>query len=127
MRDLPLAQSDAVALWGKLVFLATEDPVPIKVPFQFGMQWNNNNGVLKLRRWEAGRLIFDVEGNFPGLMAVKALDDAGAVVSQPAELRSNFGKKTIELEVKQIPETIEFNLARTQNPKEFPLEIRVLQ
>ena len=127
MRDLPLAQSDAVALWGKLVFLATEDPVPIKVPFQFGMQWNNNDGVLKLRRWEAGRLIFDVEGNFPGLMAVKALDDAGAVVSQPAELRSNFGKKTIELEVKQIPETIEFNLARTQNPKEFPLEIRVLQ
>ncbi|HTF95187.1 MAG TPA: hypothetical protein VL995_03565 [Cellvibrio sp.] len=127
MRERPLEQGDAVALWGKLVFLATEDPVSIKVPFQFGMQWNSNEGILKLRRWEAGRLIFDVEGNFPELMAVKALDDMGLVVSQPAVLRTSFGKSTIELDVKQIPETIEFNIARTQNPKEFPLEIRVLQ
>ncbi|PUA28546.1 MAG: hypothetical protein B0W54_19105 [Cellvibrio sp. 79] len=127
MRERPLEQGDAVALWGKMVFLATEDPISIKVPFQFGMQWNSNEGVLKLRRWEAGRLVFDVEGNFPDLMAVKALDDTGTVVSQPAELRTSFGKNTIELDVKQIPETIEFNLARTQKPKEFPVEIRVLQ
>ena len=110
-----------------MVFLATEDPISIKIPFQFGMQWNNNDAVLKLRRWEAGRLVFDVEGNFPDLMGVKALDETGAVVSQPAELRTSFGKNTIELDVKQIPETIEFNLARTQKPKEFPVEIRVLQ
>jgi len=127
MRERPLEQNDAVALWGKMVFLAAEDPISIKIPFQFGMQWNNNEGILKLRRWEAGRLVFDVEGNFPDLMAVKALDETGAVVSQPAELRTSFGKNTIELDVKQIPETIEFNLARTQKPKEFPVEIRVLQ
>lgn len=127
MRERPLEQGDAVALWGKMVFLAAEDPISIKIPFQFGMQWNNNESVLKLRRWEAGRLVFDVEGNFPDLMAVKALDETGTVVSQPAELRTSFGKNTIELDVKQIPETIEFNLARTQKPKEFPVEIRVLQ
>lgn len=127
MRERPLEQSDAVALWGKMVFLAAEDPISIKIPFQFGMQWNNNDGILKLRRWEAGRLVFDVEGDLPDLMAVKALDETGAVVSQPAELRTSFGKNTIELDVKQIPETIEFNLARTQKPKEFPVEIRVLQ
>jgi hypothetical protein len=83
--------------------------------------------MLTLRRWEAGRLVFDVEGNFPELMAVQALDDMGVAISQPAVLRSSFGKSTIELEVKQIPETIEFSIARTQNPKEFPVEIRVLQ
>jgi hypothetical protein len=125
MRDRSVEQSDAIAFWGKLVFVAMEDPVPIKVPFQFGMQWNSNEGVLKLRRWEEGRLIFEVEGNFPELMAVKALDEKGQLVSQPAELHTNFGKNTIELEVKQIPDAIEFNIARTQSVKEFPLEIRV--
>jgi hypothetical protein len=125
MRDRSIEQPDAIAFWGKLVFVAMEDPVPIKVPFQFGMQWNSNEGVLKLRRWEEGRLIFDVEGNFPELMAVKALDEKGLLVSQPAELHTNFGKNTIELEVKQIPDAIEFNIARTQSVKEFPLEIRV--
>lgn len=127
MRERTLEQTDVVALWGKLVFSAAEDPISIKVPFQFGMQWNNTDSVFKLRRWEAGRLVFDVEGSLSGLMAVKALDDMGVVVSQPAELRSNFGKYTLELDVKQIPETIEFNLARTQNTKEYPVEIRVLQ
>lgn len=127
LRDRPLVQSDAVAFWGKLVFLAAEDPISVKVPFQFGMPWNSNDGNLKLRRWEAGRLVFDVEGNFPELMSVKALDDMGLVVSQPAEVRTSFGKNTIELDIKQIPETIEFNIPRTQNRKEFPFEIRVLQ
>lgn len=127
LRDRPLEQTDAVALWGKLVFRAAEDPISIKVPFQFGMQWNNNDGILKLRRWEAGRLIFDMEGQFPDLMSVNALDDMGVIISQPAELRTQFGKHTIELDVKQIPEMIEFNIARTQNSKEFPVEIRVLQ
>ncbi|WP_039915190.1 hypothetical protein [Cellvibrio mixtus] len=127
IRDRPLAQGDAVALWGKMVFLAMEDPLSVKAPFMFGMEWSNNGSTLKLRRWEAGRLIFDVEGNLPDFMAVKALDESGAVISQPAELRNNLGKITIELDVKQIPETIEFNLARTQKLKEFPLEIRVLQ
>lgn len=126
MRNLPLEQNDVVALWGKLVFLATADPIAVTVPFQFGMQWHNSDGVLTLRRWEAGRLIFDVEGSFPGLMTVKALDETGAVVSQPAELRTGFGKSTIELEVKQIPDSIEFSIARTQKPKEFPVEIRVI-
>lgn len=126
MRNLPLEQNDVVALWGKLVFLATEDPVAVTVPFQFGMQWNSSGGVLTLHRWEAGRLIFDVEGSFPGLMSVKALDETGAVVSQPAELRTHFGKASIELEVSQIPDSIEFSIARTQKPKEFPVEIRVI-
>lgn len=126
LRNVPLEQNDVVALWGKLVFLATDDPVAVTVPFRFGMQWNSNDGVLTLRRWEAGRLIFDVEGNFPGLMAVKALDDTGAVVSQPAELRASFGKTTIELEVEKIPDSVEFSIARTQKPKEFPVEIRVI-
>lgn len=125
IRDRPIEQSDAIAFWGKLVFTAMEDPVPIKVPFQFGMQWNSNEGVLKLRRWEEGHLIFDVEGNFPELMAIKALDEKGLLVSQPAELRTSAGKNTIELDVKQIPETIEFNISRTKNSTEFPLEIRV--
>lgn len=127
MRERPLEQNDAVALWGKMVFIAAEDPLPVKVPFMFGMEWSSNGSTLKLRRWEAGHLVFDVEGNPPELMAVKALDETGAVVSQPAELRTSFGKNTIELDVKQIPETIEFNLARTQKTKEFPIEIRVLQ
>ncbi len=127
IRDRPLEQGDAVALWGKMVFLATEDPLSVKAPFMFGMEWSSNGSTLKLRRWEAGRLIFDVEGNLPDFMAVKALDESGAVISQPAELRNSFGKTTIELDVKQIPETIEFNLARTQKSKEFPVEVRVLQ
>lgn len=127
MRDRSLEQSDAVALWGKLVFLAAENPIQITQPFQFGMQWSNNEGVLKLRRWETGRLVFDVEGSFPDLMAVKALDETGAVVSQPAELRTSFGKSTLEMDVKQIPDMIEFNIARTKKTKEFPLEIRVLR
>ncbi len=125
IRDRPIEHSDAIAFWGKLVFTAMEDPVPIKVPFQFGMQWNANEGVLKLRRWEEGHLIFDVEGSFPELMAVRALDEKGLLVSQPAELRTSSGKNTIELDVKQIPETIEFNISRTKNSTEFPLEIRV--
>lgn len=125
IRDRPLEQGDVVAFWGKLVFSSAEDPVSIKIPFHFGMQWNSNEGVLKLRRWEENRLIFDVEGNFPELMAVKALDGEEKLVSQPAELQTAYGKNTIELEIKQIPETIEFNIARTQSSKEFPLEIRV--
>lgn len=126
MRDRPLESSDAVALWGRLVFAAVADPVSTKVPFQFGMQLNYNETIIRLQRWEDSRLIFTVEGNLPDLMTVKALDDTGAVVSQPAELRTGLGKNTIELDIRQIPEFIEFNVAHTQTAIEFPLEIRML-
>lgn len=127
LRGQDLGVSDVVAFWGKLVFLAAAEPVSIQLPFQFGMQWNGADSSLKLARWEAGRLLFDISGSFPELMAITALDDNGAVVSQAAELRSNLGINQVELPVKQRPATIEFSLARNQKTAEFPFEIRAQQ
>jgi len=127
LRGQNLGVSDVVAFWGKLVFLAAAEPVTIQLPFQFGMQWNGTESALKLARWEAGRLLFDIQGSFPELMAITALDDNGAVVSQAAELRSNLGVNQVELPVKQRPAMIEFSLARNQKTAEFPFEIRAQQ
>jgi hypothetical protein len=91
------------------------------------MQWNGAESSFKLARWEAGRLLFDIHGSFPELMAITALDDNGTVVSQAAELRSNLGVNQVELPVNQRPTTIEFSIARTQQTAEFPFEIRVIQ
>lgn len=127
LRGQELGVSDVIAFWGKLVFLAVDEPVTIQLPFQFGMQWNGADSALRLARWEAGRLLFDIEGSFPELMAITALDDSGAVVSQAAELRSNLGVNQVELPVKQRPAMIEFSLARNQKTAEFPFEIRAQQ
>lgn len=127
LRDQDLGVSDVIAFWGKLVFLAAAEPIAIPLPFQFGMQWNGAESTFKLARWEAGRLLFDIHGSFPELMAITALDENGAVVSQAAELRSNFGVNQVELPVSQRPATIEFSIARTQQTAEFPFEIRALQ
>ncbi|MCE3254300.1 MAG: hypothetical protein K0Q67_3320, partial [Cellvibrio sp.] len=127
LRGQDLGVSDVIAFWGKLVFLAAAEPVAIQLPFQFGMQWNGAESSFKLARWEAGRLLFDIHGSFPELMAITALDDNGTVVSQAAELRSNLGVNQVELPVNQRPTTIEFSIARTQQTAEFPFEIRVIQ
>ena len=127
LRGQDLGVSDVIAFWGKLVFLAAAEPVAIQLPFQFGMQWNGAESSFKLARWEAGRLLFDIHGSFPELMAITALDDNGAVVSQAAELRSNLGVNQVELPVSQRPVTIEFSIARNQQTAEFPFEIRALQ
>ena len=116
--------SDVIAFWGKLVFLAAADPVAIQLPFQFGMQWNGAESSFKLARWEAGRLLFDIHGIFPELMAISALDQNGTLISQAAELRSNQGVNQVELPIKQLPATIEFSIARKQQTAEFPFEIR---
>src|SRR6188508_102129 len=91
LRGQDLGVSDVIAFWGKLVFLAAAEPVAIQLPFQFGMQWNGAESSFKLARWEAGRLLFDIHGSFPELMAITARDDNGAVVSQAAELRGSLG------------------------------------
>jgi hypothetical protein len=109
------------------VFLAASDPIAIQLPFQFGMQWNGADSSFKLARWEAGRLLFDIYGSFPELMAITALDDSGQPVSQAAELRSNLGVNQVELPIKQRPATIEFSIARKQEMAEFPFEIRAQQ
>jgi hypothetical protein len=127
LREQELGVSDAVALWGKLVFLAPRKPIAIPIPFQFGMEWNGTNSVLKLSRWEAGRLLFDIRGNFSEIMAITALDEEGAVISQAAELRNNQGLSQVELAVKQRPAAIEFSIAREQQTAEFPFEIRAGQ
>lgn len=127
LREQDLAVSDVVALWGKLVFLAASEPIAIQVPFQFGMEWNGSGASLKLARWEPGRMLFDIQGSFPELMGITALDDNGVAISQAAELRSNFGVNQIELPVQQRPATIEFSIARNQEAAEFPFEIRVAQ
>ncbi|HSC68576.1 MAG TPA: hypothetical protein VLC79_12840, partial [Cellvibrio sp.] len=124
MRDQDLGVGDVVALWAKLVFLAPGEPVAIRIPFQFGMQWNGSDSSLKLARWEAGRMLFDIHGSFSELMAITALDDNGVVVSQAAELRSILGVNQVELPVKQRPATIEFSIARNQQTAEFPFELR---
>ena len=127
LRDQDLGVSDTVALWGKLVFLAPGEPIAIPIPFQFGMEWNGSGSSLKLSRWEAGRLLFDIHGSFSELMAITALDDTGAVISQAAELRSSLGVNQVELPVKQRPASIEFSIARDQQTAEFPFEIRAVQ
>lgn len=127
LRDQVLGVSDTVALWGKLVFLAPGEPIAIPIPFQFGMEWNGSGSSLKLSRWESGRLLFDIHGSFSELMAITALDDAGAVISQAAELRSSQGVNQVELPVKQRPASIEFSIARDQQTAEFPFEIRAAQ
>ena len=127
LREQDLGVSDVIAFWGKLVFLAAAEPIAIPLPFQFGMQWNGAESTFKLARWEAGRLLFDIHGSFPELMAITALDENGAVVSQAAELRSNFGVNQVELPVRQRPATIEFSIARNQQTAEFPFEIRAQQ
>jgi len=124
LRAQDLGVSDVIAFWGKLVFLAASDPIAIQLPFQFGMQWNGADSSFKLARWEAGRLLFDIYGSFPELMAITALDDNGEAVSQAAELRSNLGVNQVELPIKQRPVTIEFSIARNQQTAEFPFEIR---
>lgn len=127
LRGQDLGVSDVIAFWGKLVFLAASDPIAIQLPFQFGMQWNGADSSFKLARWEAGRLLFDIHGSFPELMAITALDDNGVAVSQAAELRSNLGVNQVELPIKQRPATIEFSIARNQQTVEFPFEIRAQQ
>lgn len=127
LRGQDLGVSDVIAFWGKLVFLAASDPIAIQLPFQFGMQWNGADSSFKLARWEAGRLLFDIHGSFPELMAITALDDSGQAVSQAAELRSNLGVNQVELPIKQRPVTIEFSIARKQEMAEFPFEIRAQQ
>lgn len=127
LREQELGVSDTVALWGKLVFLAPGEPIAIPIPFQFGMEWNGSGSSLKLARWEAGRLLFDIHGSFSELMAITALDDNGAVISQAAELRNNLGVSQVELPVKQRPASIEFSIARDQQTAEFPFEIRAAQ
>lgn len=127
LRGQDLGVSDVIAFWGKLVFLAASDPIAIQLPFQFGMQWNGADSSFKLARWEAGRLLFDIHGSFPELMAITALDDSGQPVSQAAELRSNLGVNQVELPIKQRPATIEFSIARKQEMAEFPFEIRAQQ
>ncbi len=127
LREQDLGVSDVIAFWGKLVFLAAAEPIAIPLPFQFGMQWNGAESTFKLARWEAGRLLFDIHGSFPELMAITALDENGAVVSQAAELRTNFGVSQVELPVRQRPATIEFSIARNQETAEFPFEIRATQ
>jgi hypothetical protein len=124
LRGQDLGVSDVIAFWGKLVFLAASDPIAIQLPFQFGMQWNGADSSFKLARWEAGRLLFDIHGSFPELMAITALDDNGAAVSQAAELRGNLGVNQVELPIEQRPATIEFSIARNQQTAEFPFEIR---
>lgn len=127
LREQALGVSDAVALWGKLVFLAPGEPITIPIPFQFGMEWNGSGSSLKLSRWEAGSLLFDIQGSFSELMAITALDAEGAVISQAAELRNNLGVSQVELPVKQRPASIEFSIARDQQTAEFPFEIRAVQ
>lgn len=127
LREQELGVSDAVALWGKLVFLAPGEPITIPIPFQFGMEWNGSGSSLKLSRWEAGRLLFDIHGSFSELMAINALDDNGTVISQAAELRSSLGVSQVELPVRQRPASIEFSIARDQQTAEFPFEIRAAQ
>jgi hypothetical protein len=127
LRERALEVNNAVALWGKLVFVAAEEPIQIKVPFQFALQWSSSAATVKLRRIEAGKMLFDIYGSFPELVAIKALDENDAVVSQSAELRSSMGRHVIELDVEKIPDSIEFNIARTQHSAEFPLEIRVVR
>lgn len=127
LRGQDLGVSDVIAFWGKLVFLAAADPIAIQLPFQFGMQWNGAESSFKLARWEAGRLLFDIHGSFPELMAITALDDNGVAVSQAAELRSRLGINQVELPIKQRPATIEFSIARNQQTAEFPFEIRAQQ
>lgn len=127
LRDQELGVSDTVALWGKLIFLAPGEPIAIPIPFQFGMEWNGSGSSLKLSRWEAGRLLFDIHGSFSELMAITALDDTGAVISQAAELRSSLGINQVELPVKQRPASIEFSIARDQQTADFPFEIRAAQ
>ena len=127
LRGQDLGVSDVIAFWGKLVFLAASDPIAIQLPFQFGMQWNGADSSFKLARWEAGRLMFDIHGSFPELMAITALDDNGQPVSQAAELRSSLGVNQVELPIKQRPATIEFSIARKQEMEEFSFEIRAQQ
>lgn len=124
LREQDLGVSDVVAFWGKLVFLAAAEPIAIQLPFQFGMQWNGAASSFKLARWEAGRLLFDIHGSFPELMAITALDDNGQPVSQAAELRTVEGVNQVELPINQRPATIEFSIARDQKTVEFPFEIR---
>lgn len=124
LREQDLGVNDVVAFWGKLVFLAAAEPIAIQLPFQFGMQWNGAASSFKLARWEAGRLLFDIHGSFPELMAITALDDNGQPVSQAAELRTVDGVNQVELPINQRPATIEFSIAREQKTVEFPFEIR---
>lgn len=127
LRGQDLGVSDVIAFWGKLVFLAASDPIAIQLPFQFGMQWNGADSSFKLARWEVGRLLFDIHGSFPELMAITALDENGVAVSQAAELRSSLGVNQVELPIRQRPTIIEFSIARNQQTAEFPFEIRAQQ
>lgn len=127
LRGQDLGVGDVIAFWGKLVFLAATDPVAVQLPFQFGMQWNGAESAFSLARWDAGRLLFNISGSFPELMAITALNDTGAVVSQAAELRTNLGVNQVELPISQRPATIEFSIARKQQTAEFAFEIRAQQ
>ncbi len=131
LRGQELPVEGVVALWGKLVFAAAGEPIKIQVPFQFGMQWSGSSASLKLARWEAGRMFFDIQGNFSDLIAIAALDENNSVVSQAAELRinptENINTYQLELPVKQKPANIEFSVARDQQSVDFSFEIRAMQ
>lgn len=123
----PLGVSNVVALWGELVFVAAAEPVDIQVPFLFGMQWHGKGAALTLTRWDTRELLFDLQGNFPDLVAITARDDQGVAISQTAELRSSAGTIKVALPVKQQPATITFSLAQQQETQAFPVEIRASQ
>lgn len=125
LKNKALITPHVVALWGKVKIVGVDDVIPIVQQFHAAFEWVSNGSHIKLQRWEPGRLIFEVDGPIPELVGLRALDENGRTISQPAEVKTTLGTFTIELEISKTPEQVEFTLARGQTTTEFPLELRV--
>lgn len=94
-------------LQGELRFYQPRHLQTASLPFALGPIWGGPKSRVELIEWKAGRLVFSVQGNYEEIVGLKAFNEAGKLVSQPAQYSAIFGEPQLNLEISEVPARFE--------------------
>jgi hypothetical protein len=94
-------------LQGELRFYQPRHLQTASLPFALGPIWGGPKSRVELVEWKAGRLVFNVQGNYEEIVGLKAFNAAGDLVSHPAQYSAIFGQPQLNLEISEVPTRFE--------------------
>lgn len=121
-RDLALESLTLVR--GELRFFQPGATRKEPVPFVLGTVWSGVKSSLVLSKWEAGRLVFTVQGVFEEITGLKAFNREGELISQPPQYAMGFGEPELVLDISEQPAQLEIEAALGGELMRVPFELK---